>query len=592
VCVVLLLGGAAIGTMKTLRRSLSFSREPKAGSNAPATKYPVVPVPDSPPASSSSAGKLKRSLSFGSRPSRSSRASKEVAAGPGSAAVPVPASESFKRLTASEVAAGAQLAPSFTETSKRAGAPLQKRSNSFGRHPKKEVPAPTPPLQPLTLTPAVKPATQENLKHKAQKQDLAASQLQRYLAKMGENDAAAPEGDDDARVGDKPATGARTSGTLAARPASLSAASKSPTSSNSGFVVITPPLRPLTPEFEPPPPQRPSSPQEGTQPPPASPTPESAQPPQPEAGNVSPLPHRRPPPPSTEDAAAAVAAAAGNGLAPLPATVGNAAAASSAALPASTASGALTLPKRSLQLTKAASDNATLNTSPKPINGMAVRAAAMANGGADCGTTSKLSISRKNLDNVGSAASSAAAVPVVAALLQQDSQDGAGSELVSTQLSTGQPSCSRASAGDPPTGGNGSSDMVGGAAGSGGGGAGAGQDDDASSAIMYMKPRVSPAIAKVPPPISTKEAAGVATDGAKKQPTPLRKKLSFSRDKKGRSAQQAAPAAPGDGSGAKSAPKVDGEMDDDDLEKYLQHLELTHDQERSAFEAADGGTAR
>ena len=412
---------------------------------------------------------------------------------------------------------------------------------------------------------------------------------------MGENDAAAPEGDDDARVGDKPATGARSSGTLAARPASLSAASKSPTSSHSGFVVITPPLRPPTPEFEPlPPPQRPSSPQEGAQPPPASPTPESAQPPPPEPGNASPLPHRRPPPPSTEDpAASAVDAAAGNVVAPLPATVGNAAAASSAALPASTASGALTLPKRSLQLTKAASDDATLNTSPKPSNGMAVRAAAMANGGTDCGTSSKLSISRKNLDNVGGAASSAAAVPVVAALLQQDSQDGAGSELVSTQLSTGQPSCSRASAGDPPTGGNGSSDMVGGAAGSGGGGAGAGQDDDASSAIMYMKPRASPAIVKVPPPpIATKEAAGVATDGAKKQPTPLRKKLSFSRDKKGRSAQQAAPAAPGDGSGAKSAPKVDGEMDDDDLEKYLQHLELTHDQERSDFEAADGGTAR
>ena len=113
--------------------------------------------------------------------------------------------------------------------------------------------------------------------------------LQRYLAKMGENDAAAPEGDDDARVGDKPATGARSSGTLAARPASLSAASKSPTSSHSGFVVITPPLRPPTPEFEPlPPPQRPSSPQEGAQPPPASPTPESAQPPPAGAGECKP----------------------------------------------------------------------------------------------------------------------------------------------------------------------------------------------------------------------------------------------------------------------------------------------------------------
>ena len=34
-----------------------------------------------------------------------------------------------------------------------------------------------------------------------------------------------------------------------------------------------------------------------------------------------------------------------------------------------------------------------------------------------------------------------------------------------------------------------------------------------------------------------------------------------------------------------ATPKKEGEMDDEELEKYLQHLELTHDRERNEFES-------
>ena len=75
--------------------------------------------------------------------------------------------------------------------------------------------------------------------------------------------------------------------------------------------------------------------------------------------------------------------------------------------------------------------------------------------------------------------------------------------------------------------------------------------------------------------------------GAKtgKEGVPLRKRLSFSRDRK------KAPPANVEASAARPAPlpkkkNVDGEMDDDDLEAYLQHLELNHEKAREAFEAA------
>ena len=119
--------------MRSIRRSLSFSREPKGGSNAPPPKAAAA-VPLTP------GNKLKRSLSFGNR--TRSAAVTVPAASP--AAVPTVTAEPFKRLTASEVAAGAQLAPSTLEVGKKLGAPLQKRSNSFGRIPRKERP-PTPP---------------------------------------------------------------------------------------------------------------------------------------------------------------------------------------------------------------------------------------------------------------------------------------------------------------------------------------------------------------------------------------------------------------------------------------------------------------
>ena len=73
----------------------------------------------------------------------------------------------------------------------------------------------------------------------------------------------------------------------------------------------------------------------------------------------------------------------------------------------------------------------------------------------------------------------------------------------------------------------------------------------------------------------------------------LVKRLSFGRDKKKPAAQQqasqeqpkAAVVAKPSSPKASSAPKRDGEMDDEELEKYLQHLELTHDRERNEFES-------
>lgn len=80
--------------------------------------------------------------------------------------------------------------------------------------------------------------------------------------------------------------------------------------------------------------------------------------------------------------------------------------------------------------------------------------------------------------------------------------------------------------------------------------------------------------------------------------TPLKKRLSFGREKKQQAPKQpaAAPVSPafpstaekGKGGGAAAAPKAaDGDMDDEELDQYLKDLELNHDRERTAF-AADG----
>ena len=73
-----------------------------------------------------------------------------------------------------------------------------------------------------------------------------------------------------------------------------------------------------------------------------------------------------------------------------------------------------------------------------------------------------------------------------------------------------------------------------------------------------------PAAAAAPPPKST-----------------LKKRLSFGRDKKKDAARAAPPAA----TAPPKKERKDGEMDDDELEQYLRHLELTHDVERDRFES-------
>ena len=111
----------------------------------------------------------------------------------------------------------------------------------------------------------------------------------------------------------------------------------------------------------------------------------------------------------------------------------------------------------------------------------------------------------------------------------------------------------------------------------------------ASMPITYMKPQLSASSVSVvgrPPPAAEPPPPPPAPE-VKPKGTPLKKRLSFGREKKKPAeAAVAAPPTP-----APKPPKKDGEMDDEDLEQYLMHLALTHDREREEFERAESDGA-
>ena len=84
------------------------------------------------------------------------------------------------------------------------------------------------------------------------------------------------------------------------------------------------------------------------------------------------------------------------------------------------------------------------------------------------------------------------------------------------------------------------------------------------------------------PTVSVEASAPKVSKG-----TPLKKRFSFGREKK-KEPPPAPPvkAAPPAASKPKS-PKGDGEMDDDELDRYLMHLEQNHDRERDEFEQSE-----
>lgn len=111
----------------------------------------------------------------------------------------------------------------------------------------------------------------------------------------------------------------------------------------------------------------------------------------------------------------------------------------------------------------------------------------------------------------------------------------------------------------------------------------------ASMPITYMKPQLSASSVSVvgrPPPAAEPPPPPPAPE-VKPKGTPLKKRLSFGREKK-KPAEVAVAAPP---TPAPKPPKKDGEMDDEDLEQYLMHLALTHDREREEFERAESDGA-
>lgn len=211
--------------MNQIRRTLSFGKSKKAA--APASAAPEAALPSSgatrapaPQPASSGGGlsrKIKRSLSFQGSSSRKAAqqpaaAVEAIPAAPtkaqstpvvadGTARPPFPVTPSPKRISAKEFAAGANVheleelrAPAV---SVGGGRPLTRRASSFGRQAK---PAAVPPAAP----PPPQPIADLQMLHqkKEVKQDLAASQLQRYLQKMTEIDPT-PEEDAMTRPGDR-----------------------------------------------------------------------------------------------------------------------------------------------------------------------------------------------------------------------------------------------------------------------------------------------------------------------------------------------------------------------------------------------------
>ena len=529
--------------MKTIRRSLSFTRDKKAPAPAaapvPAAGVPTaaatrVAAPNS-PAPAPRKNQIRRSLSFGSR--SKSDASNASAA---SAEAAVPPAEPFKRRTAAEVKAGASLVqaapPSMGSTPKS----QMKRSNSFGRKAKQENFQPPQPL-PLNLP---KPASVEVLQQKQQKQDIAASQLQRYLAKMGENDnpaePLAPGVQRPAPLNDRPP--ARSAGQAGAAPP--------------GFVVITPPLPPTAgadvDEADAaatlPPPQRPSSP---TSAPSSASKPRAAgdeRPPPPPGGvpGGASLPSGRPPPPPAMEAAGEEGGADGGAHA--------------------TGAAPQNAPVRLRSLTFGKGGAADPGSPKPPVQLRAFT------GGAPDAAGSKLKIARKPVDGavagpeadapssegVGSRASGGAA-PTLSVLPPKSPS------LASSGLCSSSASSSRLSAAAT----------------------GASPGTAAEQAILYMsRPAgggvggLSTAGLNPSQPSPPDEAPA-----EKKKGTPLRKKLSFTRDKK--AAKPAASPTPNAAAAPKPA-KKDGEMDDDDLEAYLKSLELNQADAKLAFEKAYG----
>ena len=211
--------------MNQIRRTLSFGKSKKAA--APASAAPEAALPSSgatrapaPQPASSGGGlsrKIKRSLSFQGSSSRKAAqqpaaAVEAIPAAPtkaqstpvvadGTARPPFPVTPAPKRISAKEFAAGANVheleelrAPAV---SVGGGRPLTRRASSFGRQAK---PAAVPPAAP----PPPQPIADLQMLHqkKEVKQDLAASQLQRYLQKMTEIDPT-PEEDAMTRPGDR-----------------------------------------------------------------------------------------------------------------------------------------------------------------------------------------------------------------------------------------------------------------------------------------------------------------------------------------------------------------------------------------------------
>ena len=143
----------------------------------------------------------------------------------------------------------------------------------------------------------------------------------------------------------------------------------------------------------------------------------------------------------------------------------------------------------------------------------------------------------------------------------------------------------------------------------GGSGPSSSSAPEAAPAITYMS-KPPPSVSGVTKANASPEAAkpselraapegeaafqtGGAAPKAVKAGMPLKKRLSFGRDKKKEPAAAAPPPAPLPAAAPQPKPvakpvKREGEMDDEELEQYLMHLELTHDRARDEFEQQNG----